>query len=121
VRRAQRYHRQRTLDYIDDLETEIIRLRGLCENAQGGGSKEPCSQILTNDGAPNFDNMSVSVLVEAFDGQIAPGVCVASHAAGVFPYQSTRITEPSDRELYLMQALSFSSSTLRIFGPEGHV
>lgn len=107
MRRAQRYHRQRTLDYIEDLETEIIRLRGLCENTWNGDSKEPCSQIPPNNGTPSLDNVSVSVLIEAFDGQIAPGVCVASHAAGVSPYQSPRISEPSDRKLQLMQSSIF--------------
>lgn len=107
MRRAQRYHRQRTLDYIEDLESEIIRLRGLRENTRNGDSKEPCSQILTNNGTPSLGNMSVSVLVEAFDGQIAPGVYRASHAAGVSPYQSPRIFEPSDRKFHPMQGSVF--------------
>lgn len=104
MRRAQRYHRQRTLDYIDDLETEIIRLRGLHENTRNGDSNEPCSQDLAKNGAPSLSNMSVSVLVEAFDGQIAPGVRVASHSASVPPYQSPRISKPSDRKSHLMHA-----------------
>ncbi|RFU73498.1 hypothetical protein TARUN_8751 [Trichoderma arundinaceum] len=55
--------------------------------------------------------MNVSVLVESFDGQIAPGVRVASHAAGVSPYRSPRISEPS----YLSQNIA---PTLVVFdGP----
>ncbi|KAH0523225.1 hypothetical protein TsFJ059_008263 [Trichoderma semiorbis] len=97
VRRAQRYHRQRTLDYIQDLETEITRLRGSCENTVDGDGKNPYLQSLTSNGPPILGGMNVSVLVEAFDGQIAPGVCLASHAAGVPHYQLPHIFEPSSR------------------------
>ncbi|KAL7916717.1 hypothetical protein GGI35DRAFT_433886 [Trichoderma velutinum] len=96
VRRAQRYHRLRTLDYIQDLETEITRLRGLCKDTVDGDGKEPYLQSLTSNAAPNLGGMNVSVLVEAFDGQIAPGVFMASHAADVSPYQLPYMFEPRD-------------------------
>ncbi|KKP02181.1 hypothetical protein THAR02_05728 [Trichoderma harzianum] len=62
---------------------------------QDGDGKNPYLQSLTSNGPPILGGMNVSVLVEAFDGQIAPGVCVASHAAGVPHYQLPHIFRPS--------------------------
>ncbi|KAI5461845.1 hypothetical protein BGZ63DRAFT_464380 [Mariannaea sp. PMI_226] len=95
VRRAQRDHRQRTLDYIDDLETEIIRLRGSRKTVIEGDGKERHSQSLTSNDAPGMRSMDVSILVQTFNGQIAPGVCVASNAAGASPYQSPSTSRSS--------------------------
>ncbi|KAH0523228.1 hypothetical protein TsFJ059_008263 [Trichoderma semiorbis] len=54
VRRAQRYHRQRTLDYIQDLETEITRLRGSCENTVDGDvSQNIAPTLVVFDGPSN--------------------------------------------------------------------
>ncbi|KAH8889158.1 hypothetical protein GQ53DRAFT_870080 [Thozetella sp. PMI_491] len=93
VRRAQRDHRQRTLDYIEDLETEIIRLRGSRKSAREGDSKELCSPSLTDNDGLSIGNMNVSVLVQTFHGQIAPGVCVANDTTVASPCQPPSASE----------------------------
>ncbi|KJZ80485.1 hypothetical protein HIM_00335 [Hirsutella minnesotensis 3608] len=75
VLQAQRAHRDRTQSYIEELETEVFRLRRLTsrkeEDMESGQEKYSSS---TDNETGSLYGISLSTLTQGFRRQIAPGV-----------------------------------------------
>lgn len=75
-------HRQRNLDYIEELETEIFRLRSSGQGAHSESAAErshgsPLS-LPTRNTTKTVTNVNINILIQSFNGQIAPGVFATS-------------------------------------------
>lgn len=77
-------HRQRTLDYIDELEAEIFRLRASATTAVSSDVAQPHCNQPPQTALKIITNINVNVLIQSFNGQIAPGIftCVYPGATG---------------------------------------
>jgi hypothetical protein len=77
-------HRQRTLDYIDELEAEILRLR-----SSTTATSSDITQTHSNEPPqPAFkiiNNINVNVLIQSFNGQIAPGIFTSIYPGATDP------------------------------------
>ncbi|KAK6443923.1 hypothetical protein FP744_10000171 [Trichoderma asperellum] len=101
VLQAQRAHRQRTLDYIDELEAEIFRLRASATTAVSSDVAQPHCNQPPQTALKIITNINVNVLIQSFNGQIAPGIftCVYPGATG-----------PSNMDGDLANDVSFSEN-----------
>ncbi|KAL7931453.1 hypothetical protein V8C35DRAFT_282456 [Trichoderma chlorosporum] len=114
VLRAQRAHRQRTLDYIDELEAEIFRLRKASAATVSDESRHSRRALPSSQNALQpINNVNLNVLIQSFNGQIAPGIFSSSYVGTT----DARIVE----DLLASEAFGSASSTipqsLELFDP----
>ncbi|KAF3062642.1 hypothetical protein CFAM422_010533 [Trichoderma lentiforme] len=85
VLKAQRAHRQRTLDYIDELEAEIFRLRASAATTSDESRHTRRAPSSSQSSLQTINNVNINVLIQSFNGQIAPGIFSSSYPSTTDP------------------------------------
>lgn len=102
-----RAHRQRTLDYIDELESEIFRLRS-STTTTSGEITHPGRGTPSQNALKIINNININVLIQSFNGQIAPGIFASIFPGATDPCIMEGVLANDVFSAYLHSCLSIS-------------